>query len=193
MNDPRTPAATAVSLEQLLELHDEAFVTQAYQSILGRMPDPGGLANYLKQVRAGVHKAQIVAELAQSSEGKLRSVEPPGLRYAVAKYRKRAPTLGRRLLQQMMNAAMEPLERHLRAIDNQLYLLEQSQSAQAKQLADLLALIQNRMPDLGGSSSSSPNSANDAIHAPPLSHHSPNLGQLFTELKAAIAMKRGIT
>jgi hypothetical protein len=182
--------ATETTLETLLELHDEMFVRNAYEMILGRTPDPGGLQNYVLQVRQGIHKAQIVAELAQSPEGMLKSAELPGLRSMIAGYRKRDPSPWRRLFRRLTIAATEPTERHLRAIDNQLYLLEQALSAQAKQLADLLTLVRNNTLTTGGLESSSRGADNVAIHAPPLSHLSPSLRRTFTELKAAIAMKR---
>jgi hypothetical protein len=179
-----------VTLEALLELHDEMFVSKAYEVILGRMPDPGGLANYLAQVRAGAHKAQIIAELAESPEGVLKSVDLPGLPFLVSRYRKRAPSLWHRVLRQLMSGATEPSERQLRAIDNQLYLLDRALSAQAKQIADLTSLLKGKLLVSSGVITDSRDSENERIHAPPLSHLSPSLGRIFTELKAAIALKR---
>jgi Domain of unknown function (DUF4214) len=178
------------SLEALLDLHDDVFVRCAYKVILGRMPDPGGQQNYVSQVRQGIHKAQIVVELALSPEGRLKSVELPGLQSLIRRYRKRAPSIWRRLFRQLTRAATEPTERQLRAIDNQLYLLGQAQSAHAKQLAELLSLLQEKGLPPGSVESGSRSSEKSAIHAPPLTHLSPNLGRTFTELKAAIAIKR---
>jgi hypothetical protein len=190
MKDTPPLGTSTFTIEDLLKLYDEAFVMKAYTTILGRAPDQGGLENYLAQVRTGVHKAQIVAELALSPEGKDTSAELPGLQSIIARYRKRAPSLWQRLFQRMTSAATEPTERHLRAIDNQLYLLEQSLSAQAKQLADLLTLAQNRMMTPGIGKSGYLGSVNDAIRTPRLSYLSPNLARTFTELKTAIAMHR---
>jgi hypothetical protein len=184
-----TDAKEAI-LEALLELHDEMFVRSAYEIILSRAPDPGGLYNYVSQVRQGIHKAQIVAELAESPEGKLRSEELPGLRSMVARYRKRTPSLWRRLIRRLTSATTELTERHLRAIDNQLYLLEQGQLAQAKQLAELLTLVRNKTLASGNATSSSCGSENDTIPTLLLSQLSPRLGRTFVELKAAIALKR---
>jgi hypothetical protein len=56
---------------QWWELDDEAFVRQAYQRLLDRPADPDGLQNYVSQLRSGMPKAQIVAELEGSPEGRM--------------------------------------------------------------------------------------------------------------------------
>jgi hypothetical protein len=189
MNHSPLLDATATTLEQLIELHDHAFVTKAYEVILGRAPDPGGLSNYLAQVRSGVHKAQIIAELAQSSEGRLKGIDLPGMHAIIAKYRKGAPDFLHRLFRRLTNASMEATERQLRIIDNRLYLMEQSLLQQAKQLDSLLTLVR-QIGIHPGSPSSRGLDNNDAIHAPPLSHLSPRLARTFVDLKAVIATKR---
>jgi hypothetical protein len=190
MKTPNVVEAKRDTLEALLTLHDEAFVRSAYEIILHRAPDPGGLQNYVSQVRRGIHKAQIVAELAQSPEGILKPVDLPGLRSMIARYRKRVPSLWRRLIWRLTSAAAEPTERHLRAIDNQLYLLEQGQLAQAKQLADLLAMVRDKTLAPGNAKSSARGSENGTIHTLLLSQLSPKLRRAFMELKAAIALKQ---
>jgi len=166
-------------------------VKRAYELILGRTPDSGGLANYLAQVRAGVHKAQIVAELALSPEGNARQAALPGLRDIVSVHRKRAPSLWRRLFRNRTSAAVEPTERQLRALDNRLYLLERNLSAQAKQLADLATLVQSGLTSPNGPIQNSIGPKNDSMPVGRfLSHLSPGVERTFTELKAAIAMKR---
>src|ERR1700690_2307984 len=78
-NPPRTPQIT---VEVLLSLHDEEFVKTAYSEILGRAPDSDGLAHYLAQVRTGTDKAEIIADLANSTEGRCHSArmkELPGV------------------------------------------------------------------------------------------------------------------
>jgi len=179
-----TPSETLI-LEALFQLHDEAFVRGAYEAILGRTPDPGGLDNYLAQVRAGILKAHIVAELADSPEGRIKAVELPGLRSAIAAYRKRAPTLLTRLFRKLASASIEPAERQLRAIDNRLYRIEQYLLRQSRQLDDLLAQKAPRFAN------ASPGAAekDDFADAPRPSDISPNVGRIFSELKAAIAMK----
>lgn len=57
-----------VSIETLLDLPDEEFVQAAYLLVLGRHPDPSGLAHYSRLVRDGAEKAAILVELARSDE-----------------------------------------------------------------------------------------------------------------------------
>ncbi|MCR8550914.1 DUF4214 domain-containing protein [Salipiger sp. P9] len=46
----------------------EAFVTQLYRNVLGREPDPGGLANWTQRLAEGWSRAAVVQGLAQSVE-----------------------------------------------------------------------------------------------------------------------------
>jgi hypothetical protein len=189
MNQQFHPSASASTLAELLKLHDKAFVHSAYEQILGRTPDPGGLSNYLAQVRAGVGRAQIVAELAQSPEGKLNRSELPGLGALIAEHGKRPSSVLGLFFRRLGRETLEPTQRQLRSIDNSLYLMDQRLIKQAQQLDDLSALIQriaSRAPISGPAQSPS----GGAVSAPPISSLPPKLSRTFTELKAAIAMKR---
>ena len=53
--------AAAPNLKVLLQYEDHEFVECAYQTILSRQPDPGGLNNYLGLLRAGVPKSAFSA------------------------------------------------------------------------------------------------------------------------------------
>jgi Domain of unknown function (DUF4214) len=189
MNQPFHPSASPSTLAELLELHDEAFVYGAYQQVLGRTPDPGGLSNYLAQVRAGVGREQIAAELAQSPEGKLYRSELPGLGALIAEHRKRPSSLLGRLFRRFGRDILEPTQRQLRSMENSLYLMDQRLIKQAQQLDDLNALIQ-RIASSARDSGPKQLPSGGAASAPPLSSLPPKLSRTFTELKAAIAMKR---
>ena len=52
-------------------LDGEEFVRQAYQRLLERPADLGGLHNYTAQLMAGMSKQQLIAELESSPEGRL--------------------------------------------------------------------------------------------------------------------------
>ncbi|MED5619502.1 DUF4214 domain-containing protein [Ideonella sp. BN130291] len=75
----RLTLAGPAKLSELLALHDESFVRAAYLAILGRPADPGGLANYLSQVRSGIPKLEIAAELATSAEARRHAAALEGL------------------------------------------------------------------------------------------------------------------
>ena len=49
-----------------------SFVTAAYQQVLGRAPDPQGLAHYVTQLESGVSRTEILAELSLSAEASAR-------------------------------------------------------------------------------------------------------------------------
>lgn len=70
---------TASTIDELLELHGFAFVVEVYRILLGRAPEPKGLQNYLARLRAGDSKRTIIAQIANSSEAKLRKTLLPGL------------------------------------------------------------------------------------------------------------------
>lgn len=187
MNAAHSPSGSISTVEDILKLHDKAFVEQAYAAILGRTPDPGGLANYLAQVRGGVHKAQIVAELAESPEGRRQSLGLPGLQSVIGRYGKRPPSLWARLMRRRSRGNSESTERHLRAIENQLYLLDQHVSEQAKHLSDLLTLVlaKNTAPEPTGSSH--PGHFDEVGSNLSEAQFSRNVARTFAELKAAIA------
>ncbi len=48
-----------------------AFVTDLYVNLLGRAPDPGGLASYTADLAGGQSRAQLVAGFVSSDEGRL--------------------------------------------------------------------------------------------------------------------------
>ena len=186
-----SPEASTATMESLLRLHDEAFVTSAYRAILGRTPDLGGLQNYLTQVRAGVEKAHILVELARSPEGRTRRLESPALGDAIDAHYKRASSFWNLLFRRISNASGKSAQYQLRRIENQLYILERELTQQNKQLAELFAYVISIAPEPVHSNAEHRDSNNeraaDASYSPSLSS---NLGRTFVELKAAIALAR---
>ena len=69
----------AKSLQQLLDYEDEAFIYCAYRTLLARDPDPTGLSYYLRRIRAGENKMQIVKDLSSSPEGRKVDSKVQGL------------------------------------------------------------------------------------------------------------------
>jgi hypothetical protein len=57
---------------------NEAFVDQAYQSILGRAPDDEGKAYALRMLASGMPREVIVAQLRRSDEGRARQLSSAG-------------------------------------------------------------------------------------------------------------------
>jgi hypothetical protein len=107
-----------LSLDAMLGMHGEAFVRAAYTQILGREPEPSGLSNYLSLLRAGVSNLAILKALSESGEARARNVEFPGLREAIASYRKaQRKTLFGWYHRQVMGVASDlPRDRELRSM-----------------------------------------------------------------------------
>jgi len=83
-------------LNELLGLHDEPFIRNAYQAILKREPDDTGLAHYLVNLRNGRYsKMDVLSSLRFSPEGRNANVQIEGLN-SLSTLRKiyRAPVIG---------------------------------------------------------------------------------------------------
>jgi Domain of unknown function (DUF4214) len=191
MKEVPRPVTSARTMESLLRLYDEAFVTSAYKAILGRTPDPDGLQNYLTQVRGGVEKTHILAELSRSPEGRAKRLESPALRGEITFYTKRAASLWVRLLRRISNASTNSTQRQLRIVENQLYLLERELARQNKELGELLTYVmsinaKSVNPSACPNDSSNEHSINNSYPF----NLSPDLARTFVELKAAIALRQ---
>jgi glycosyltransferase involved in cell wall biosynthesis len=93
VSDRRCRAASTI--EELLSLHDETFIRCAYESVLGRDPDPEGLSHFLARIRAGHSRHAILAAIRLSPEGRGRESVLPGLDRSIAYYRwKHMPLIG---------------------------------------------------------------------------------------------------
>jgi hypothetical protein len=66
-----TDTKVRAGVPEWFSLDGEAFVRQAYQRLLDRPADAVGLQNYASQLRSGISKAQLVAELESSPEGRM--------------------------------------------------------------------------------------------------------------------------
>jgi hypothetical protein len=183
-----TPTAT---LDALMNLYDEAFVTGAYMAILGRPPDASGLENYLTQVRTGVAKRQILRAISDSPEGRLRCAELSDLRKAVADSQWRAESFWKRLYRPLLSMLTDSTERQLRVIDNRLYVVERSVSRQASQLSELLALVKISLLQLPDPQSCTDETEAKSAEPTQLGSLSPSVRRTYAELKAAILAKTG--
>jgi hypothetical protein len=80
----RYAAQTATTWEDFEFKFDERFIFSAYQTLLGRDPDPDGLSNYVLQLRRGKSKIPILSELLQSAEYSARDGHLKQLRRALS-------------------------------------------------------------------------------------------------------------
>jgi SAM-dependent methyltransferase len=75
-----TPALSPpIDVTALLALHDRAFVWAAYFVLLKRPPDEGGLSTYLRLLRTGTSKIEILRILRRSDEGRIAATPVHGL------------------------------------------------------------------------------------------------------------------
>jgi hypothetical protein len=77
----RSSTHIAKTWDHLLVTHGRTFISCAYQTLLGRDPDPEGLRFYLGQLRSGASKVQILAQLRHSAEceTRIQNQERPAL------------------------------------------------------------------------------------------------------------------
>ena len=115
----------ADSLDALLELHDESFVTGAYRLVLGRDPDADGMAAYLGQVRAGRRREVIIAAMAGSPEGRPRAESIPGLVQLSRRVADQRPALPLRALRRALRALSSNPDGTLGSLENRLGLQTQ--------------------------------------------------------------------
>jgi FkbM family methyltransferase len=69
---------------ELLSYHDEEFIHCAYLTLLGREPDTDGLIYYLKRLRTGYSKGNIITQMLKSKEGKTYNAKLYGLPELIA-------------------------------------------------------------------------------------------------------------
>ncbi len=74
------PERSEWTMRDLEQYHDERFVTNAFNAILGRDPDMEGLSVYLDLLRTGrLSKVEIVGRIRFSVEGRSKGVKIRGL------------------------------------------------------------------------------------------------------------------
>lgn len=78
--------APANHVTELLALEDEHFVYKAYVTLLNRLPDENGLANYCEQLGGGRHRLRILQGLRNSPEGRQHPLRVAGYRGALLRW-----------------------------------------------------------------------------------------------------------
>lgn len=131
------PPSGARSCVELLGGDDETFAYTAYRCLLGREPDPEGLANCLAHLGAGRPRLLVLGGLRYSAEGRRHGVKVPGLwpRYIGTRLLRRRATAwlarpllpwGMRLLnhwerrRRLTPADLEPLAQSLHSLSRQI-------------------------------------------------------------------------
>jgi FkbM family methyltransferase len=203
--DPNT-LTVATTVDELLSRHDSAFVSSAYQALLGRNADPEGMKYYLQRLRTGIARIQIVAQLYLSTEGKARAVKLAGLDAAIKRYQwSQNPLVGWMVKRFGGVEGNTSIERELRSIENQLYLLGEESDQRISQMEKSLATFRHLVMHLTQPSAtalfSTPQTSVDVANASPpqtpepdeLKHLSTRARNIYFQLKAAVACHTGRT
>lgn len=206
--NPNTPAVST-TLAELLARHDQAFVIDAYKTLLGRNPDPEGMQYYLGRVRAGISKIKILAQLRISAEGKAYAANFPALDVAIRQYKlSHLPILGVLYRQFGGTGALNAIERQLAALENQVAVIDERATQRFDQLEQNMATLQrltnlhaqSLMDAIAAVSGTARNERTPAAIVEPPSRHegintlSPRSMDVFGKLKSAIdknLMKQG--
>ena len=194
---PPTPSV-ASSLDELLACHDHHFVHCAFQTLLGRAPDPEGLGYYLGRLRTGFSKIRILAQLRLSKEGKAHAARLPGLDVAIQQHQKEQyPLIGWLFRQRNGGEGNHPTERKLRAIENQLGLLNDESSRRFNKMeaaiSSLHHLIMKQSPSVVSALGSIPMAAPDAsgTNSIQLKQLAPRVRDIYFHLRSASARQAG--
>ncbi len=81
------PTGPASSVDDLMALDGDAFVTLAYVTLLGRIPDDEGRKHFCARLLHGEDKYDVLLQLRRSREGRSRHVPTDGLHHAITRYR----------------------------------------------------------------------------------------------------------
>jgi glycosyltransferase involved in cell wall biosynthesis len=106
-------------VKDLIELQGKSFIRQAYQVLLGRLPDPEGLAYYLSRLNQGDHKLAILDQLRRSSEAKKYNANLPVLNKLIRRHK-----WGQMPFAGWLKPPRERVENKLRAIEVHLQELD---------------------------------------------------------------------
>jgi FkbM family methyltransferase len=110
----------SMTLDDLLDLHDETFVRRAYQLLLHREADPVGLRHYTRRIRRGSTRIKVLAELAGSPEARGTGSSLPGLKQAIRRHRRREMLSLEPLRKRLFGALDEDAAGQLGAIQDRL-------------------------------------------------------------------------
>ena len=178
---------SASTLTDLMGHHDLQFIACAYKTVLGRHPDPEGLAYYVGRLRAGIPKIRILADLRLSREGRGRKLTLNGLDEAIRHYRMgQWPFVGRLLRMIQGTEGGGPVERKLRTLENQLLVLADDTQRRLAQIEKRLTDLHNLTEPIAQIVLRAIDGTNDPT--PPVA--APTAAMLQTSPKAVTPMRR---
>jgi len=131
--------STITTLDEILALYDEDFVNAAYQLLLKRNPDPEGLQYYLKSIRKGISKIDILGQLRNSSEGQKHPEPFADLDSTIQKYRRtKWPIIGG-----WFSNVKKENQLKLQAIENKLHIIDDASVRRFNYLVSTIGHLQH--------------------------------------------------
>lgn len=123
---PITEGAAA-DLRSILRLPQVEFVRCAYWTILQREADPDGIKHYVRRMRGGRPKLDILGDLYWSGEARKMRVKIPWLRNAVIRHKlARLPILGLLIWPVLVRGDMLEMERRVNYLEETVHSLTRS-------------------------------------------------------------------
>jgi hypothetical protein len=108
------------NLDQLMVLHDEAFVDAAFRVLFKRPADESGLGYYSDRLRRGFCRVSVLEQLTRSSEVRPDWQAFPGLLAAIKRFRKSRKLGGWSLALNDPELGVTPSLRRARVLQNSL-------------------------------------------------------------------------
>lgn len=139
------PMAAATTLQELMAQHDARFVAAAYMTILKRPVDDAGLNIYVNHIRDGMAKAEIIAALATSDEGRAAACQLPGLEDLILHAQPVAPTILGRLFGRAAREGQRGILRDLRRTEGLLGRLQLESMERGSRIEAHLADIRRQV------------------------------------------------
>lgn len=111
------PQRRDVALDDLIHVHQEAFVERAWRCLLKRAPEPEALLAAVERLERGDSKIALLGDLRWSAEGRRVGVHVRGLRLRYAFWRlTRVPLLGGIVERLALVAALPAIAREQRRL-----------------------------------------------------------------------------
>jgi hypothetical protein len=153
---PVLPVRPSYTIADFLQFHDEAFIVNAFVGLLQRKPDDASLQKWLKKLRTGTPRMEVLRDLRFSPEGEGRKVRVLGLSFPDSAN----VLLSRReLLERQIKAQWDKkhrrLKRQLRGLKQRILDLERQTMpiepppASAERLENLLRAWETRLHSQG--------------------------------------------
>ncbi|MBF5090894.1 DUF4214 domain-containing protein [Novosphingobium sp. NBM11] len=114
--------ADCIHVSHFFDFHDEEFLNEVYAKLLGRQPDPSGLATYLPMIRSGETRYRVIEAISRSPEAGEKGVRVFGMKsYRRMRKISRIPIIGRLTAGFMLFWNAQDMLRDLRALENHVY------------------------------------------------------------------------